>query len=323
MNITSAIPAPPSRAKLITAFAVLYLVWGSTYLAIRVGVAAFPPFLMAGIRYLIAGGLMFGWLAFRGMRLPNARQWKEAAITGSLLLLGGNGVVCWAEQTVNSSLAALILASSPIWFAVFDTIRPNGRRQQLNTILGILVGTGGVLLLVFGAPAHDVKTNATSWVGAGALVAACGFWAGGSLYNKYHTSPVSPWMSTAAQMLCGGVANCLMGTVCGEWSSFHPAQATAMPLLAFVYLIFFGSIAGFSAYVWLLGHCAPAKVATYAYVNPVIATFLGWLILHEPITPVICFAAFIILGGVLVVQWPAKKTRQIPPLSGTRAPFRN
>jgi len=300
-------PLGPPRAKVITAFAVVYIVWGSTYLAIRVGVAVFPPFLMAGCRYIIAGGLLFGWLAHRGVRLPNRQQWKEAAITGSLLLLGGNGLVCWAEQTVNSSLAALILTSSPIWFAVFDTIRPGGRRPQLNTVLGIIVGSGGVLLLVFGAPAQPGDGNTTSFAGAFALVAACAFWAGGSLYNKYYTQRASPWMSTASQMLCGGVANCVVACARGELSSFHFAQVTTPALLAFAYLIVFGSLVGFSAYVWLLAHCAPAQVATYAYVNPVIATFLGWLILHEPLTPIILFAAFIILGGVLIVQWPAKK----------------
>jgi drug/metabolite transporter (DMT)-like permease len=208
---------------------------------------------------------------------------------------------------VNSSLAALILTSSPIWFAVFDTIRPGGKRPKLNTILGIIVGSGGVLLLVFGAPKHSAGANSTSLASTIALVAACAFWAGGSLYNKYHTASASPWMSTAAQMLCGGVANCVMALIQGNYLAFQPSHLTPAPVLAFVYLVIFGSIAGFSAYVWLLTHCAPAKVATYAYVNPVIATFLGWLILREPITPAICVAALIILTGVLIVQWPTKK----------------
>jgi len=307
MNTTSATTSAPPRAKVITAFAAVYIFWGSTYLAIRVGVSVFPPFLMAGCRYLIAGGLLFGWLRFRGLQPPTARQWKEAAITGTLLLLGGNGMVCWAEQSVNSSLAALILTSSPIWFAVFDTIRPGGRRPQLNTILGIIVGSSGVLLLVFGAPTHSGDANSTSLASTLALIAACAFWAGGSLYNKYHTIPASPWMATATQMLCGGVACSVAAFLTGEWHSFHPTQVTASPVFAFVYLIIFGSLAGFSAYVWLLSHCAPAKVATYAYVNPLIATFLGWLILKEPLTPIIFLAAAVILSGVLIVQWPAKK----------------
>ncbi|HTB64399.1 MAG TPA: EamA family transporter, partial [Opitutales bacterium] len=257
---------PASRVQIIAAFAAVYIFWGSTYLAIRVGVAAFPPFLFACCRYLLAGSLMFGWLAWRGVRRPNKRQWKEAAISGSLLLLG-NGLVCWAEQTVNSSLAALILASSPIWFALFDTVRPGGRYPRWNTVLGILVGTGGVALLVFGK--HDANGDATSLAGATALVLACAFWAAGSIYNKYHTSSHSPWMSTAAQMLCGGAANGLVGTLHGEWAHVQPAHFTAPPLIAFAYLVFFGAIVGFSAFVWLLAHCAPAKVATYAYVNPI------------------------------------------------------
>ena len=306
MNITAPNPAP-SRAKVVTAFAAVYIIWGSTYLAIRVGVAVFPPFLLAGIRFLIAGGLLLGGLAWRGMRLPNGCQWREAAITGTLLLLGGNGIVCWAEQTVNSSLTALILTTTPIWFALFDTVRPGGRCQQFNTLLGIVVGSTGVVLLVFGASSHGPDN--TSLPGIFALIAACAFWAGGSLYNKYHTESISPWMATAAQMLCGGVANTLVALACGEWQSFHPAQVTPMALLALAYLIIFGAIVGFSAYIWLLGHCAPAKVSTYAYVNPVIATLLGWLILHEPQTPLIGLAALIILGGVFIVQWPTLAKR--------------
>jgi len=307
MNIPSSTPVLSHRAKVIIAFAAVYILWGSTYLAIRICVGQIPPFLMAGFRYLLAGGLMLGWLAWRGMPLPTRRQWKEAAITGSLLLVGGNGIVCWAEQTVNSSLAALILASSPIWFALFEAIRPGGHRPKLQTVLGIIVGTGGVLLLVFGANTPGGGADSTSLAGAVALVAACGFWAGGSLYKKYHTTATSPWVSTAAQMLCGGVANCVTALVLGEWGAFHPAQVTTRAWLAFAYLIIFGAIGGFSAYVWLLSHCAPTRVATYAYVNPIIATFLGWLILHEPLTPMICFAALIILGGVLIVQWPTAK----------------
>ncbi|HVU36985.1 MAG TPA: EamA family transporter [Opitutales bacterium] len=304
MNTTSASPAANQRMRVITAFAVVYIAWGSTYLAIRVCVAVLPPFLMAGIRYLIAGSLLYAWLWWRGEGRLTARQWREAAITGALLLAGGNGLVCWAEQTVNSSLAALILTSAPIWFAVFDTIRPGGRRPQFNTVAGIIVGSGGVVLLVFGQPVHN--GGATSLAGACALVAACGFWAGGSLYNKYYTQPASPWMSTAAQMLCGSVANLLVGTVAGEWPTLHLSQVTATAGVAFAYLIIFGSILGFSAYVWLLTHCAPAKVATYAYVNPVIATLLGWLVLGEPLTPTICLAGGIILTGVLIVQWPQR-----------------
>ncbi len=310
MNIPPSAPAP-SRGKVITAFAAVYIIWGSTYLAIRLSVATFPPFLMAGCRYVIACGVMFAWLVWRGAKLPTARQWKEVAITGTFLLLGGNGVVCWAEQTVNSSLAALILTSSPIWFAVFDTIRPGGRRPQLRTILGLIVGTTGMVLLVVGTRHAAETAGQTSFAGALALVAACGLWAGGSLYNKYYTHPVSPWMSTAAQMLCGGVANLVMAALTGEFAGFHPAQVSGTSLLAFTYLIGFGSLAGFSAYVWLLGHCAPAKVATYAYVNPVIATLLGWAMLNEPLTPVIIFAALIILGGVLIVQWPMKEAKSV------------
>jgi drug/metabolite transporter (DMT)-like permease len=306
MNITAPQPTS-SRAKVITAFAAVYIIWGSTYLAIRIAVTAFPPFLLAGCRFLLAGGLLLGWLTWRGTRLPTGRQWKEAAITGTLLLLGGNGIVCWAEQTVNSSLTALILTTTPIWFALFNTIRPGGQRPTMRTLLGLVAGFCGVLLLVFGATTHGAEPDQTSYSGIFALVAACAFWSAGSLYNKYHTDNSSLAMATVAQMLCGGLANSLVALGRGEWLTFQPTLLTFNSLAAFAYLVFFGAILGFSAYVWLLGHCSPAKVSTYAYVNPIIATFLGWLILHEPLTPTIGFAALIILGGVLMVQWPVRK----------------
>jgi len=303
MNTTTELPPPP-RGKVITAFAAVYILWGSTYLAIRLGVATMPPFLMAGTRFLLAGSLMMGWLWFRGHRLPSLLQWKNAAITGTIMLLGGNGMVCWAEQTVNSSLAALIIAASPIWFAVFDSLRPGGSRPKTSTVLGLIVGFSGVVILVLGAPSHGAGPGSTSLAGVLALVVACAMWAGGSIYSKYYSVPVSPWMATGAQMLCGGVANSLVSVVRGDLATFHFAQVSASSFGAFIYLIIFGSIIGFGAYVWLLEHCAAAKVATYAYVNPVIATLLGGLVLHEPLTPIIGLAAVVILGGVLIVQWP-------------------
>ena len=298
------------RTKVIAAFAAVYVLWGSTYLAIRIGVATMPPFLMAGCRFLLAGGLFYIVLRLRGAPTPTRQQWKNAAIIGTLLLLGGNGMVCWAEQTVPSSLAALLVAAAPIWFAVFEWLRPNGRHPTHRTLLGLVVGFSGVILLVISSSGHAGGPATVSLAGVLALVVACASWAGGSIFSKYHTPSFhSIWMTTAAQMLCGGVANLVVSLLRGEWTSFKIEQVSGSSLLAFFYLVIFGAWIGYGAYVWLLKHCAPTKVATYAYVNPVIAVLLGWLVLHEPLTPIIGVAAIIILAGVLLVQWPNK----IPP----------
>ena len=302
-------PAAPTshRTKVIAAFSAVYILWGSTYLAIRIGVTTLPPFLMAGGRFLIAGGLLYIWLRLRGEPAPTRPQWKNAAIIGTLLLFGGNGMVSWAEQTVPSSLAALIVAAAPIWFAVFEWLRPHGRRPTLPTVLGLFVGFSGVILLVVNSSGHSSGPAVISLAGILALVVACISWAGGSIFSKYHTPSFhSLWMTTAAQMLCGGTANLTVSLLRGEWFTFKSGQVSASSLLAFLYLLIFGSLIGYGAYVWLLKHCAPTRVATYAYVNPVIAVLLGWLVLHEPLTPMIGFAAAIILTGVLLVQWPNK-----------------
>jgi drug/metabolite transporter (DMT)-like permease len=183
--------APPSRLAVTTAFAAVYIVWGATYLAIRMGVATLPPFLMAAARFLVAGALLLGWTWLRGATLPTARQWRNSAITGSLLLLGGNGLVCWAEQTVNSSLAALIIAASPMWFALFEWARPGGRRPTAITSLGLIAGFSGVGLLVLGTPHGSGSAASTSVAGVLALVVACAAWAGGSIFSKHSDNPES------------------------------------------------------------------------------------------------------------------------------------
>jgi drug/metabolite transporter (DMT)-like permease len=291
---------------MVAAFAAVYILWGSTYLAIRIGVATMPAFLMAGSRFFLAGGLLYALLRLRGEPGPTRPQWKNAAIVGTLLLLGGNGLVCWAEQTVPSSLAALIVAAAPMWFAIFEWLRPGGHHPSLRTVLGLVIGFSGTILLVVNG-SHDGGSASAPLLGVLALVMACAFWAGGSIYSKYHVPPFhSIWMNTAAQMLCGGAANLVVALMRGEFVTFKIGQVSASSLLAFLYLLIFGSWTGYGAYVWLLKHCAPTKVATYAYVNPVIAVILGWLILHEPITPTIIIAAVIVLAGVVLVQWPHK-----------------
>jgi drug/metabolite transporter (DMT)-like permease len=303
------IPPPPaaSRGKVIAAFTAVYISWGSTYLAIRIGVGTIPPFLLSGIRFLIAGGLLYTFLRLWGTAPLTRTQWKNAAIVGTLLIFGGNALVCWGEQTVPSSLTALIVAAAPFWFAVFEALRPEGRRPTIRTVLGLVLGFSGVILLVFNNSGTSGNLFSTSPWGVLALSLACASWAGGSIYGKYHHQQASSvWMTVAAQMLCGGAVGFVVATLHGDLGTFRLEQVSHHSWLALVYLIVFGAWVGYGAYIWLLKHCVPAKVATYAYVNPVIATLLGWLVLGEPLTPLIGLAAAIILSGVLLVQWPQK-----------------
>lgn len=288
------------------AFATVYIVWGSTYLAIRVAVEALPPFLLAAIRFLTAGVLMFAWLRLQGLPMPDKKQWLHATIAGVLMLLGGNGLVVWAEQTVSSSLTALLVALTPVWFALLDWARPAGRRPAVYTFAGITVGFAGVALLVSGRNSSDVAVLQNPW-GVAALVMAGICWAAGSLWSRYNAKPESPWMNSALQMICGGAALLLLSLMQGEPVHFHLAQVSTQSWLALLYLIVFGSWIAFSAYVWILKVSTPARVATYAYVNPVIAVLLGHLILDEPFGGRTLWAAAIILAGVIITTLPKRE----------------
>lgn len=298
--------AHPKRTLLIVAFATVYIVWGSTYLAIRVAVETLPPFLLAATRFLIAGSMMFAFLRLRGTAMPTRNQWRNAGIAGVMMLLGGNGLVVWAEQTVSSSLTALLVALTPVWFALLDWLRPGGKRPAVYIWAGILVGFIGVALLVTGHNSSGVNVTRNP-LGVGALVLAGFSWAAGSLWSRYHDKPESPWMNAALQMLCGGAALLALSLSCGEPAHFHFAQASLKSYWSFLYLVVFGSWIGFSAYVWLLKATTPASLATYAYVNPVIAVLLGRLLLNEPLGLRTLWAAAIILAGVVITTLPRRE----------------
>jgi drug/metabolite transporter (DMT)-like permease len=304
MNTSS--QAASMRTLLIVAFAMVYIVWGSTYLAICVAVETMPPFLMAGARFLIAGVMMFSWLRLKGVAMPDKKQWFHAAIAGLLMLFAGNGLVVWAEQTVSSSLAALLVALTPVWFALLEWARPAGKRPAMYTWVGIVVGFIGVVLLVTGHNSSSINASQNPW-GLAALVLAGLSWAAGSLWSRYHAKPESPWMNAALQMLCGGVALLLLSVAHGEPARFHFAQVSTQSWLSLLYLIVFGSWIAFSAYVWLLEVSTPARVATYAYVNPVIAVLLGHLLLGEALGVRAVWAAAIILAGVIITTLPKRE----------------
>jgi drug/metabolite transporter (DMT)-like permease len=302
-------PAKPHRFLIILAFAALYLIWGSTYLGIRVAVGTIPPFFMAGMRFAIAGGFLFGFLIVRGAAWPTRAQWKDNAIAGVFLLLGGNALVSWAELRTSSSLTALILGASPLIMVIMDWARPGGMRPTAAVAAGMVIGIAGVVLLL-GPGALPPGARPPTLDIAVLLLASISWWAG-SLYSKHSMSKAPLIMASAVQMVSGSVAMLLVAWIRGEehqiaWSAISPPS-----WLAFAYLVIIGSLVAFPTYVWLLEHSTPAKVSTYAYVNPVVAMFLGWAILHEPMNLRIIAAALIIIGAVAIITigktWKAKK----------------
>jgi len=288
----------PSRLQLGLAFACIYVIWGSTYLGIRFAIETIPPLLMAGIRFLIAGTLLYGWILLRGQaRRATGEQWRAAALLGTLFFLGGNGGVSWAEQRVSSGLAALMIATIPFWIVMINWAR-GGEKPTARVVMGILAGFAGVGLLVGGrGPGAGIDP-----VGALVLTVAEICWAYGSVISRRLPHPGSHLQSGAMQMLAGGVALCMAGLLTGEGARFHPTAVSTRSLLAFAYLVFAGSIVAFSAYNWLLQATTPARVGTYAFVNPAVAVFLGWALAGEPVGPYTLVAgAFILTGVVLIV----------------------
>jgi drug/metabolite transporter (DMT)-like permease len=288
------------RARLLAAFAAVYLVWGSTYLAIRFAVETLPPLLMAGARFVLAGAILLTWARLReGQGWPTRREWTTGLVSGTFLLLGGNGGVVWAEQRVPSGIAALLVAVVPLWMVLLDWLRPGGHRPRVAVFVGVGLGLVGLGLLV--GPAAIRDGSGSDVVGAAVLVFASLSWAIGSLYVKSAPRASSGTIGAGAQMLAGGLVLLLAGAIAREPSRLDLAHASARSLLGFAYLVTFGSLIGFTAYLYLLGHTTAAKAATYAYVNPVVAVLLGWAIGHESVTRRTILAAAIILAGVAII----------------------
>ncbi len=292
-------PSRPSPLLLIAAFAAVYLIWGSTYLAIRVAVETLPPFLMAGARFLVAGLLLYGWTAARGVPRPGRRAWMAAAIVGAFLLLGGNGGVVWAEQRVSSSITALLVASEPLWIVLLDWLRPGGKRPQPLAALGVLLGFGGVALLI--GPAVLQGSGTLSFISPLVIVLAALAWAAGSLYARTAPLPASGAQTSAMQMLIGGFLLLLVGLGTNETHQLVNTTISLRSALAVGYLVIFGSLVGFTSYAWLVKHTTASRASTYAYVNPVVAVLLGWALLSEPVTPRTLLAAAIIVSSVVII----------------------
>jgi drug/metabolite transporter (DMT)-like permease len=296
------VTAPSVRGRalgVVAALATVYLVWGSTYLGIALAIETMPPLLMAGARFLLAGAVLYA-VARRldsSAARPDARQWRAAVLTGTLLLAVGNGGVTWAQQTVPSGVAALVIASIPLWVVVLDRLF-FGARLTWRAVLGVGVGFAGVAVLLNpGAP------DAMDAAGGLVLVIAAVCWASGTLLSRGQTLTVPPLVGAGMQMLAGGVVLVLAGVLTGELGEVHLADVSARSLGGFVYLVLFGSLLAFSAYTWLLRNAPISAVATYAYVNPVIAVVLGWAILDEEVTlAVVAGAALIVLSVATVVR---------------------
>jgi drug/metabolite transporter (DMT)-like permease len=283
----------------VAAFAAVYVIWGSTYLGMAIAVQTIPPLLMAGGRAVIAGSLLYVVMRARGAARPEGRHWINSAIIGGLLLFAGNGGVSWAEQTVPSGVTALIVATVPLWMILLDWLRPHGQRPHLLVFLGLALGLVGVALIIAGK--DHAGNRVADPVGASVLVAATIFWAIGSVCSPYLAKPSVALLSVAMQMIAGGSILIIGGALGGELRGFRLSTVSHESAMAFLYLTLVGSLVGFTAYVWLLQVSTPARVSTYAYVNPLIAVFLGRAVHGEPLPPSVLAAGALILVGVVVI----------------------
>lgn len=291
-------PAAPSRAKLIAAFAAIYLIWGSTYLAIKYAIASMPPFSMAAARFFVAGTILFVWARWRNGVTIKRVHWLHAAGLGFLLLCGGNGALVWAQQSVPSGIAALIVGIVPLWVVLIDWLRPGGARPHGLVMTGVIVGMAGIVFLI--GPAA-IGVGEIELIPALVLLGGSLSWSAATVFGKSAEVPGYPPLTSAMQMLGGAAALILVALIAGEPANLEPAAFTWQSIAALAYLIVFGSIVAFSAYSWLLRVAPPARIATYAYVNPVVAMFLGWLIAGENLTLRTLAAAFVILSGVALI----------------------
>jgi drug/metabolite transporter (DMT)-like permease len=309
---------PPSYWQVFVAFAAVYLIWGSTYLAIRYAVESIPPFLMAGTRSLAAGLILYAFARARGAVAPTFLHWRNAAIAGVLLLTIGNGGVTWAELVIPSSVTALLVALVPLWMVLLDWLRPKGNRPRPLVFAGLAVGFLGVALLGRG----NVHGSGSAHVWAvTALMAASICWAIGSLFSRQSQKPASPLLSIAMQMISGGGALLILALLRGELATFSLSHVTPSSIGAWLYLTLVGSLVGFTAYVWLLQVSTPARVSTYAYVNPLIAVLLGCTIGHESASRELFVAGALIIAAVVLIVSSkgsgAPNKRNVPVLAPT------
>lgn len=306
---------PHNRGRVIAGFLVLYLVWGSTYLFIKWMVADIPPFLAAALRHGVAGVALYAWARSQGAPRPTRSEWGVAALVGTLLLAGGNGMVNWASQRIPTGLSALIVSSVPVWMVIVDWLRPNGVRPSRGTIVGLVLGTIGVAGLVWGAGGIGASPAQTTVVVLTciALLAGSLSWATGSILSRQLPRQRHGLLATGMEMTAASALLLPISFVMGEFSRFSVGAVTPLGWTALAYLTIAGSLLGFTTYNWLLRVAPPATVATYAYVNPVVAVALGWAILGERLTPVTMGAAAVILAAVAAITLMPRRALRQPP----------
>jgi drug/metabolite transporter (DMT)-like permease len=292
------------RWLILSAFAAVYIIWGSTYLGIKYAIETLPPFLMSGIRFLMAGSLLYGWALYQKTPAPEPIHWKNSFIIGAFLLLCGNGIVVWAEHFIDSSTAALLITLEPIWI-VFLLWLYAKQKPSIVILIGVLLGIIGMVLLTGSVSLSGFKqVDLRGVIGISLSTLA---WAIGSLYSIRAKIPSSSIQATAMQMLAGGLMLLIVGTVAGEWNETHFENFSWRSVLAFLYLTLVGSLIGYTAYSFLLKHAHPNHVSTYAYVNPVIAVYLGWALADEKITFQTIIASVLLVGAVVIITTYSKK----------------
>ena len=295
------------KIKIIIAMVSLYFFWGTTYLAIRVAIETLPPFMMAGTRFLTAGTILYIIQRMKGARKPTLSEWKVSFVVGGLLLFVGNGLVTLAERDVPSGITSLVVATVPLWIMLISAFVRGGKKPSLGVVVGIVIGMMGIVLLVMSTSGLGGEIPL---IGFGMLLIATLAWSIGSVYSKFKSHHESPFMATAMQMLAGGILLHLLSLITREAWSLDVADISMRSVLALMYLVAFGSLVGYNSYIWLLAHADPTWVATYAFVNPVVAVFLGWLILSEKVTGMTIVSAAVILAGVVLITFASNRINQ-------------
>lgn len=306
------------KTKLWIALLALYIVWGSTYLAIRFSVETIPPFLHAALRFFISGAILFVWRRMAGDPAPTLSNWKSTAIVGAGLLLGGNGLVAWAEQSVPSGIAALMISTSPFWLVLFESLRTGGAKPTWQSIVGLIIGFGGVFILIGPAEIMGGEGRFDTF-GIVLLLLAPLFWSLGSIYARGADLPKSTLLGTGMEMLMGAVALFIVSVAKGELNGFSFGLVSMRSWLGLAYLITFGSLVGFVSYGWLLHNAPVSLMSTYAYVNPVVAVFLGNLFANEPLNARILIASAIIIGSVIFINTARQVKVKTEPLQALPA----
>jgi drug/metabolite transporter (DMT)-like permease len=288
-----------SRAEIMAAFASIYVIWGSTYLAISYAIRTIPPFLMGGARFLVSGALLYAWARTRGANRPTRLHWRNAVIAGGFLLLGGNGAVMWAEQVVPSGLTALLVSILPFWLVIIEWVRPPRKRPTAAVLVGLILGFIGIVVLV--GPGNVGGHGDVSPVGALVLILGSLSWAIGSFWSRDAELPDSGILTTGMEMLGGGVLLVIVGSVTNEFARLDIHAISRPSAIGLGYLVVFGSLLGFTSYIWLLDKVSPAHLGTYAYVNPIVAVLLGWAIAGETLSMRTGVAAAIVICAVALI----------------------